>query len=310
MTELLTHYCWKRLSRSARTCRSPAHVAVAYFSSGAAKLLPLCADSRLVVDASAHAIRSGQTHPDDLKALVDRGVRVFSVPNLHAKVFVFGSEAFIGSANVSNRSNHTLIEAVVATSDRTVVASAKQFVRDHCLHELGPVELDRLQKLYRPPKYTGGGSRRPMLSTPSRIELPRHHVAVITLDDLPVGSGSTQKAGEREGKRLMEYPRTHRLDYFWTGSNDKYAVGDMITQITEGTDGRQMVSPPGKVTNTRLWRGRNDSRLFVYIELPKTRRVELSRFVKRVGRGSRRKLLSDDEVTPEFAERILAAWNR
>src|SRR5262245_11427904 len=113
MTELLTRNCWTLLKAAAHKCRQPADVAVAYFSSGAAKLLPLPTGSRLVVDAGERAIRSGQTHPADLKALVKRGVRIFSVPSLHAKLFVFGARAFIGSANVSNHSAHTLIEAMV-----------------------------------------------------------------------------------------------------------------------------------------------------------------------------------------------------
>jgi hypothetical protein len=40
----------------------------------------LRAGSRLVVDASENAVKSGQTHPADLKKLQNRGVVIYSYP--------------------------------------------------------------------------------------------------------------------------------------------------------------------------------------------------------------------------------------
>jgi phosphatidylserine/phosphatidylglycerophosphate/cardiolipin synthase-like enzyme len=49
--------------------------------------------------------------------MIKRGVRVFSVANLHAKVFVLGRAAFIGSANVCKRSADSRIGAAVRLSE-------------------------------------------------------------------------------------------------------------------------------------------------------------------------------------------------
>lgn len=73
-TEFFTTEVWKRLKSAARDLTSPVYVAVAYFAQDAAKLLPLPAGSRLVVDASEHAVRSGQTCPADLLVLLNRGL--------------------------------------------------------------------------------------------------------------------------------------------------------------------------------------------------------------------------------------------
>jgi predicted Fe-Mo cluster-binding NifX family protein len=51
----------------------------------------------LVVNASVAAVTSGQTSPQALLALHRKGVRIYSNAQLHAKVYVFGSKAFIGS---------------------------------------------------------------------------------------------------------------------------------------------------------------------------------------------------------------------
>src|SRR5580704_12654880 len=138
----LSRDIWPQLTKAARGSRRRCVVAVAYFGKGASRLLPLAKGSRLVVDASERSVGSGQTCPADLIRLVKRGVAVYSVPNLHAKVFVLGRTAYIGSPNVSNR-------------------AARHFVEQNCLHELTPTVLKRLAKLYRPPLFPGGKRGKP-----------------------------------------------------------------------------------------------------------------------------------------------------
>src|SRR5438132_14212299 len=108
---LLTTNIWRTLTAATKTRTKPV-VAVAYFGQGAAKLLPLPSGSRLVVDASEGAVKSGQTCPAELSKLLNRGVRIYSRQNLHAKIFVFGTKVFVGSANVSQRSASILREAM------------------------------------------------------------------------------------------------------------------------------------------------------------------------------------------------------
>jgi hypothetical protein len=95
--ELAIGDVWARLIRTHRAAGRGAWVAVAYFSKGAARLLKLRKGSQLVVDASDNAVRGGLTCPDDLILLAKKGVRIFSVANVHTKVYVFGTTALIGS---------------------------------------------------------------------------------------------------------------------------------------------------------------------------------------------------------------------
>jgi hypothetical protein len=161
---LITRTVWEQLSQAARQARQPAHVAVAYFGSGASQLLPLPSASLLVVDGSAAAVRAGQTCPSDLLSLHHRGVRIHSVRNLHAKVYVFNDVAFIGSANVSRYSKSVLLEAVLRTRRQAEVAAARDFVQSLCITKLSINDLTRLARIYRPPKFgkhvSGYGTRR------------------------------------------------------------------------------------------------------------------------------------------------------
>ena len=107
-TVFLTQDIWPQLTKAISETRLRCAVAVAYFGKDASRLLPLPKGSCLVVDASERAVSSGQTCPADLIKLVERGVAVYSVPNLHAKVFVVGRTAYIGSTNVAPALPHNL----------------------------------------------------------------------------------------------------------------------------------------------------------------------------------------------------------
>lgn len=150
-------HVWGQITASARAAQGPASVAVAYFGSGGSQLLPLPKDSVLVVDAGENAVKAGVTCPADLERYVRRGTKVFSFLELHAKVFVFDEHAFVGSANVSHRSSTRLVEAIVRVRGKRDVRDAREFVRSLCIHELDLTELQRLGKLYRPPKFTTSG---------------------------------------------------------------------------------------------------------------------------------------------------------
>ena len=62
-SELITNEVWTQISRAARRCNSPSHVAVAFIGSGASRMLPLKKGSRLVVDASRRTVKAGLTSP-------------------------------------------------------------------------------------------------------------------------------------------------------------------------------------------------------------------------------------------------------
>lgn len=307
-TEFVDDEIWTRLRRLARTCQRPAFVAVAYFGKGGAKLLPLRQGSRLVVDASELAVKAGLTHPADLLKLQAKGVRVYSVQNLHAKVYVFGGQAFIGSANASNRSAHTLKEALLRTTDREAVKGAREFVRSLCLEELGPEELQRLQKIYRPPRLPGG-KRIASNGRPRRVKAKYSglRIAKLRLIDYPRGSESAAEEGLVAAKAKRDKRSTHHVDeYCWTGGT--FLRGETVVQVLDEGNGATFVSPPGRVIHTKNWSNGRRRCTFVYLEVPNRRRVRLDRLAQRLGRGSRKRLQRSGHVKSDFAEQLRQAW--
>ena len=311
-TQFVAKGIWKSLTASAKTARKPSLVAVAYFGQGASKLLPLRAGSCLVVDASENAVKSGQTHPADLKKLQNRGVVIYSYPSLHAKVYAFDGFAFVGSANASARSSGILTEAVVKTSDHGVVRSAAAFVRDLCRDELSPGRLDRLQKIYRPPRVPGGIKRSGKVqSQRARQTMPRLFLAQVKLKDIPEGSEGTSEQGMKIAKNRRKHGRSYILaDYFSIGKNI-IQEGDKVIQILERPDGSRLIDAPADVLYTRIWKGGRYPVTFIYLEHPDVRRIRLDKLAHRLGYGAKKKLHRDGMVRDgEFADKLLANWSQ
>lgn len=82
----------------------------------------------LVADASAAAIKAGETDAKLLATLLRRGVALYSCPGLHAKVLLLDEVAVIGSANMSESSRSTLVEAALMTDAPATAAGVESFL--------------------------------------------------------------------------------------------------------------------------------------------------------------------------------------
>jgi hypothetical protein len=82
----------------------------------------------LVTKFDAASIRSGLVNPREIVTFIKRGVEVHSVSNLHAKVYVFGRIAVVGSANVSASSELQLVEGACEIHVSSVVSQCRGFV--------------------------------------------------------------------------------------------------------------------------------------------------------------------------------------
>lgn len=306
-TAFVSQEIWPQLTKAVRNCRQRCNVAVAYFGDGASRLVPLPAGSRLVVDASELAVASGQTCPADLIKMVKRGVAVYSVPNLHAKVFVVGRAAYIGSNNVSNHSARRLIEALIRTTDVKVVRTARKFVQDHCLHQLTPQMLQRLAKLYRPPLVSGNTG--PRKGTSNRPAMPQLILAQLWSEDWTADDMALYDAGLPAAKKRQEHPRSYELDSFIYTGSCPYRRKDVVIQITDEGDGRSLMSAPGNVLHIRTRRYGTRQTSVVYLERPAYRRRSLKSVQRQLGRGSVKQLKRNGQVrNAAVARSLLNLW--
>ncbi len=310
-TTLIAEDIWPLLTKAVSGSKQHCAVAVAYFGAGASKMLPLPTNSRLVVDASERAVASGQTCPAELVRLVKKGVKAFSVPNLHAKVFVVGHAAYIGSANVSSRSASQLVEAVVRTTEPGAVRAARRFVREHCLHELTPSVLARLSRLYRPPQVPGGKrGARTIKDTSRRPTLPRLLIAQLQLEDWSEKDWALHDTALTVAKKRREHPRSFELDSFRQTGRCAYQRGDVVIQVIDEGGGSVLVTPPGNVLHVRTRRDGKRQVSFVYLEHPARRRRQVKVMARALGRGALKRLRRDGVVRDTaFARALLNVWS-
>lgn len=300
---------WPGLTKVAESSKGPSAVAVAYFGKGAAKLLPLKPGSVLVVDASEAAVKAGVTHPDDLKSLQKRGVRILSAKNLHAKVFVFGKLAIVGSMNVSKNSAEALVEAAVETTDPGIVRVARKFVLGLTAVELGPERLESLQELYRPPNFAPRAARRSARGKPE-IEVPELRVVQLVSSALPELAEKAMDEGRSVAASKQEHPRKFSLHEFWWRGRAPFAPGMMVIQVVADGKCPKMVSRPGMVVHVRRWRSHGKLLTFVYVEVPRGRPVRLDRLKGRLGSEGVRRLKRGGRVNSQLALRLLRAWEK
>ncbi len=308
-TELLTRDIWPHLTKESRASRHRCAVAVAYFGQGASRLLPLAKGSRLVVDASERSVGSGQTCPADLIRLVQRGVAVYSVPNLHAKVFVLGRAAYIGSANVSSRAASHLVEAVIRTTESKTVRAARQFVREQCVHELTPTVLRRLARLWRPPDFPAGQSfeRRGSISA-KRPALPRLLIAQLYLEDYSEQEQALHDAAVPVAEKRRKHPRSFELDAFLHIGKCPYRRDDVVVQVTDQGNRSYLVTPPGNVLHVRTKRVGTKLLSVVCLERPAGRRRQLKPMARAMGYSQKRLHRNGVVRDASFAQALLNTW--
>lgn len=267
-TDFLGANVWSALTAEAKRYEGKSFVAVAYLGTGAANRLPLKKGSILVVDASESAVKSGQTNPAELMRFRKRGVRVFSMPNLHAKVFVFGGVAFVGSTNVSDNSANVFSEASIRSRQVSVVSGARQFVRALALNEVGPQKLESLLTIYKGRKKRAEGGRRRRSRSDRSFYIVR-----LTEGEEPQEDVKAIKKGVKKAKELMTSNKTHRETYFWNSPKiaNRYKSGDSILPVFCNSKNKILyVEPPAEFLHSHKTRRKR------YFNFEQLRRNELS----------------------------------
>ncbi len=149
--KLITENIWSQISQAA-TATEISYVAVAYLGKGAFEQLRLAPGSTLVVDASETSVTVGSTNPFEIVRYIEEGVNVYSNSNLHAKLYVFGGETWVGSANVSENSKSNLVECMAFSSEKLVANKAKKFIKSLALSPITPNYAKYLTTIYKPSK--------------------------------------------------------------------------------------------------------------------------------------------------------------
>jgi len=276
---------WSRIRDLAKK-RGRRLVAVPFLGKGAIRRLPLQAGDLLIVRLDEATVKSGQTSPFEIGKFLRKGVEVHAQSNLHAKVFVFGKTAVIGSTNVSTTSEAHLLEAVVETSDSRAVSAASSFVRSLRGDVVTPQQAKRLEALYSPPRTFGGGRRAPRTAVRGAGQSLLWAVALERVERTEEDDAQ-EKSGTPLARKKLKDARKFTVDCFtWPkrGFGEKARIGQRVLQIVEEPDGSIMVEAPYRIIRVQRYSVRERPRVMVFVEQKKgLRRVSLERLLDRLG---------------------------
>lgn len=260
---------WSRITKLSKKA-APRRVAVAYLARGASRLLTLGEDDVLVVDMGDASVKTGRTDPKEVLSYLEKGVRVFSVENLHAKVFVLGDHVIVGSANVSAHSRDDLVEAAIESSDPKLRSSIVAWIESLAIDPVTPKLAEAKSKLYNPPKWgRPGRARRGRPRKGPRPEVGRVWIINTGLFTANVKESTILDEQSASAKRLLKHPSRYWVDTIRYSASDKFArearTGHTVIEIHQ--DGSRFgVWPPARVIYRRAYKTGARKRVGIHLE--------------------------------------------
>jgi hypothetical protein len=244
--------------------------------------------SVLVLDFSVASVKTGNACPAEVIKLIKRGVKVHSVENLHAKVFVVGNTAFVGSTNVSHASAGALIEALVCTTNATVHWQARRFINNLLGEHVTLEHATQMKKLYRPPRGPITKTRAPKFSAKPVPKHPCTWVVQLARIGWDKEDYQAQKKGTPTARHRLRSSKYYEVENFcWTDAEfgQRVRSNQMVVQVLEEKSEHFMVSLPERVLHIEKYRvGPRDRRAIIFTEKPKhLRRKNLRRLEKPLG---------------------------
>lgn len=234
-------------------------VAVAYLGEGAARLLPLRQGDVLVCALTLANCRSGTVCPKEIRILKRRGVCVYALRDLHAKVLLLDDRVIVGSANASESSKSDLDEAAISTSNRLILARVHAWFKSRMHSPVGYEWLRRCEAAYRKPRFgnrhsTNGGESRMWLMGATDAEFPEEERHLYRAVDRAAARRARRKNGFEP--LLARYPRGGRMHRL-------LMKGDSVVVEWDG------VRQPASVLYAKRGRSRTGGKVLYYsLELP------------------------------------------
>jgi hypothetical protein len=307
--KLITEDVWQSLTKKVNDTKTKSYVAVAYFGQGAANMLPLNSGSILLVDASETAVKCGQTCPAELLKLYKKGVEIYSLPSLHAKIYVLGKTLLVGSANVSYNSSNVLYETLLSTTDINAVKNAKDYILKFCGADLGEKELTRLQKMYKPPKWDFNGGKKANGAAKNQNDVK----SKLYVCELETNGGWTDEEqeiadiGEQEANSNRKETKRHSLHKFkWYGKLTMKKYDEVVQIYSEGK--LTTVYPPGRLIFIKRYKYKGRNMAFCYVEVPDKEGIALSKIKGKMKADEFEKFNCMGYKNTKLAQTIYSWW--
>lgn len=307
MQKILTDNIWQQIAPLTKKS-SKKIAALAYVSS--ADFVFFQEGDILVCDASDQAIHSGETSASVLSKFYNAGAQIYSYPNLHAKVMIFGRNVLIGSCNLSLSSAQVLRELAILTTDSSTRSQAVAYI--HAIKDTSSLlEETILKRLLKIPVVKRKALQRVKRSP---IHLGNRTWIISTYNLNPDRYQNEETFVEKAEKEVRKKIHDPYVDVSWSRWTGKTAFrslareGDTIIGMnSERGSNRITASAPAAI----LKRQDHDKWTRFYYETQETTLAwtKFERELRRVGLTQIKKN-STREIKPRDAALINMIWDK
>jgi len=273
----------------------------------------------LVVDASAVAIKSGETNALLLRKLHKKGVQLYDCANLHAKILLLDDTAIISSGNMSSSSENRMVEAALISDHGSVVAGVASLI-EQLVEQSSPLDKTRIAQLCKIKVIRQGGwiGTRPR-GRKIRIAKLGNRTWIVDVRELKSAPKSTeQRSIDRATSFLKERLDIADDDLGWIkwGVRGRFprecGTGDNLIQIWRSKDAKRPSAvikavPVLLKQPTKRWTR-------FYVPEPSGRSSEITwgqfrRLLRQISYSRQVKAGSVQLVEPDVADTISRKWN-
>jgi hypothetical protein len=315
MQRVLSNDLWTEVRKQARASNTR-RGAIAYVTRD---LVGFRKGDALVVDASARAIRNGETGAPLLRRLHKKGVQLYDCADLHAKTLLLDDVAIISSGNMSLNSETRMVEAALISDQGSVVAGVASLIeqlrkQSSQLDEKQIAQLCKIKVIRR----GGWNGARPKRRKPRIANLGNRTwiVGVEELENDP--KPEEQRLIDHATRSLQEQLGAADDEFTWIkwGTRGRFPqecqAGDLLIQIWRSSKAKR----PSEVLkavpillkqSTKRWTR-------FYVAEPSGRSPEITwgqfqRLLREVGYSRQVKAGSVQLLEPDVADTISRKWN-
>jgi len=223
---------WPTILKVAKEAQGRRFVASAFLGSDTPDWLPLTKGDTLLVALSLATSRAGQVSPAAVTRFRKRGVQIYRSDNLHAKVYLFGDTAIVGSANVSSTSRTSLDEAGILTREVKTVRQIRSWFAERCGQEIEEDFLKLCEQVWRPPS----GGKGKAIKDPAlegRTWILRLNSSAEQLESYELIKKSLISAASKS-KAIRGW---QKWNFYWQakgGVADNVQPGDTVISVSDG----------------------------------------------------------------------------
>jgi len=170
---------------------------------------------------------------------------------------------------------------------------------------MGEEQLNRLSKMYNPPKNMG--ERNPSSKSSQKEKAPSFQV--VKLENIKVSEEESEQfeLGAAEAQKHRIKKSRHSVDEFILDGKINLMKGDIIFQIVD--EGNNVyVTPAGTLIHMRNWSNGKKNKTFCFVEVPNKRRKNINVLKKQFDTKTFKLINRNGKKNKAVAEALIGLW--